>query len=109
MNKHICLDCICLFDNAKPKELLDHTGQVDIIIDVCPKCMSNHIEPAEGKQIIILDHADMQHLKMVTQYFINGCKQNKSLCHEPVLHEYYRALILNTENIINNAKQCHKL
>lgn len=109
MSKYICLDCYSTFDVSKAREITDHTGQVDTIIDVCPVCMSNHIEPAEGKQIIILDQADMQHLKLVTQYFINGCKQNKSLCHEPVLHEYYRALILNTENIINNAKQCESL
>ncbi len=109
MNKHICLDCITIFNVAMKREIADHTGQVDTIIDVCPVCMSNHIEPAEGNQIIILDRADMLHLKMVAQYFINGCKQNKSLCGDAVLHEYYRALILNTENIINNAKKCENL
>lgn len=109
MSKLICLDCYSTFDVSKIREIVDHTGQVDIIIDVCPNCISNHIEEAKGKNLIILDPADMQHLKMVFQYFINGCKQNKSLCKEPVLHEYYRALILNTENIINNAKQCESL
>ena len=114
--KHICLDCFAMFniEAAHKKEVPDHTGFDGIFIDVCPTCLSNHIQPTEGINILLLDNTDKQHLAVVMQHFINGCKQNlirvEAQNIEPkdrlTLVEHYQSFITLTEAIFNNIKPC---
>lgn len=112
MNKQICLDCFQMFEQPAPHYIQQHNIEVDLIINVCPHCMSNHIEPIKGKTMILLDAAEHRHLLMVAQYFINGCRENLIRCSEmrtnldaKTLHQHYQSLIQITELILKNAKQ----
>jgi hypothetical protein len=44
---------------------------------------------------------------MMINYFIDGCKKNKSLITDPILHDHYRALIANAEFMLKNIVNAH--
>jgi hypothetical protein len=95
MNKLICLDCFTRFEAPAQQEMPDLTGFDGIII-------SSHIEPAENYTLAAFDKADIIQLKMMINYFVDGCMKNKSLITDPILHDHYRALIANAQFMLNN-------
>jgi hypothetical protein len=107
MNKLICLDCFTRFEAPAQHEMPDLTGFDGIIIEVCPNCISSHIEPAENYTLAAFDHADIKQLKIMINYFIDGCKKNKSIVTDATLHDHYRALIINAEAMLNNIVNAH--
>lgn len=102
--KHICLDCYATFDVAAKKEVPDASGFDGILIDVCPVCISNHIEPAESKRILVLDATDYKHLANMANFYIDACKNNLLSTNDADLASHYRALIMQSEHFINNPK-----
>jgi len=106
MNKLICLDCLTRFEAPVKKEMPDYTGFDGIIIEVCPVCISSHIEDANNYSLLALDVADVKQFGMIVQYFIDGCKRNKASTTDPILNDHYRALITNAETIFTNIKPC---
>jgi hypothetical protein len=102
MNKLICLDCFTRFEAPAQREIPDHTGFTGLIIEVCPNCISNSIEPAENYTLAAFDKSDIIQLKMMINYFIDGCMKNKSLISDPILHDHYRALIANAKYMLDN-------
>ena len=102
MNKLICLDCFTRFEAPAQREMPDLTGFTGLIIEVCPNCISDAIEPAENYTLAAFDKADIIQLKMMINYFIDGCMKNKSLISDPILHDHYRALISNAQFMLNN-------
>jgi hypothetical protein len=107
MNKLICLDCFTRFEAPAQHEMPDLTGFNGIIIEVCPSCISSYIEPAENYTLAAFDKSDIIQLKMMINYFIDGCKKNKSLITDPILHDHYRALIANAEFMLKNIVNAH--
>lgn len=103
--KHICLDCLTIFKQAQKKELPDQTGQIDLIIDVCPQCISEHIEPAEGKYVLVIDEVEYKHLSYSDGYFQSRVKENLLNTNDPVIAEYYRGLLMLSDLIMNNIKK----
>jgi hypothetical protein len=106
MNKYLCLDCFTRFEAPKERIMPDHTGFHGLIIEVCPNCISDSIEAAENYTLAAFDKSDVIQLKMMINYFIDGCMKNKSLVTDPILHDHYRALISNAQYMLNNIVNC---
>jgi len=102
MNKYLCLDCFNRFEAPAQREMPDLTGFTGLIIEVCPNCISDCIEPADNYTLAAFDKSDVIQLKMMINYFIDGCMKNKSLVTDPILHDHYRALISNAQYMLNN-------
>jgi hypothetical protein len=103
--KHICLDCHTFFDVAQKKEVTDHTGFDGIYIDVCPQCMSNHIEPVAGKYLLVMDKIQYKHLTYADGYFRNQVKENLLYTNDPTIADHYRSLLIMSELIFKNIKK----
>lgn len=106
MNKHICLDCLTRFEAPAEKDMADHTGFIDIIIEVCPVCISSHIGQAESYELLLLDAPDKKQLKMMLDLFLETCKRNLTNTSDIVLIQHYQALMQNAINMFNNIKPC---
>ena len=109
MNKLICLDCFTRFEAPAQHEMPDLTGFNGIIIEVCPSCISSHIEPAENYSLLALDVADVKQLKMMLDLFLETCSNNLMKTSDIVLIQHYQALMSNSINIYNNIKPCKQL
>ena len=119
MNK--CLTCGAIFKNPLQKELPDHTGHVDLIIEVCPTCQSNNIQPyilfnvpptdkdvlttKTGNNLklvkavtIPLDKADVRHLERMKDLYIKTCSEQKQATTDIDLIRHYSALIQYAED-----------
>ena len=99
---HICLDCHQIFEKAEKKQFPDHTGQIDLIIDVCPACISTHIIHTSDKYLLIMDQVEYKHLLLADQYFKNGVKENLLKTNDPTIAEYYRGLLMLSDLIVKN-------
>lgn len=123
MNK--CLNCGVIFQKPKQIEVPDHTGHIDLIIDVCPMCNSNNIQPyipahaptpvppkitSSLKTKIgnvfkvvqsvntLLDAADIRHLERMKDLYIKTCSEQKQATSDIDLIRHYSALIQYAED-----------
>ena len=109
-----CNNCNYIFITPIKKEIPDHTGHIDIIIDVCPLCDSNNIHGHVGNFTyeksanIPLDQADVRHLERMKALYIKTCSQQKQATTDIDLIRHYSALIQYAEDfhekIINYIK-----
>ena len=109
-----CNNCNYIFITPIKKEIPDHTGHIDIIIDVCPLCDSNNIHPYVNSSYFsyskdfILDGGDIRHLERMKDLFIKTCSDQKQATSDIELKRHYSALIQYAEDfhqkIINHIK-----
>lgn len=109
-----CNNCNYIFITPIKKEIPDHTGHIDIIIDVCPLCDSNNIHPYVNSSYFsyskdfILDGGDIRHLERMKDLFIKTCSDQKQATSDIELKRHYSALIQYAEDfhqkIINYIK-----
>jgi len=108
-NKFICLDCNCQFEICGQKEIPDHTGHDGIFIDVCPVCISNHIQPTEGLYLPVLDAEDIRGIERMAEVYKNKCLDQKTHTTDLTLLQHYTALIDQCNQVlkkVKEAKQC---
>lgn len=96
MNK--CLNCGVIFQKPKKLEVPDYTGHIDLIIDVCPMCNSNNIQPTTSATNISLDAADIRHLERMKDLYIKTCSEQKQATTDIELIRHYSALIQYAED-----------
>jgi hypothetical protein len=108
-NNFICLDCHCQFEITRKHEVSDHTGFAGIIIDVCPVCISNHIEETEGLFLPVLDAEDITGIERMANSHIHRCIDHKlHVLNEPILLEHYSALIKQANDIVKKIRDAKK-
>jgi hypothetical protein len=107
-NNFICLDCHCQFEITRKHEVSDYTGFAGIIIDVCPICISNHIQETKGLFLPILDQEDCNHIERISSYFKTLCLNQKFLVKDTLLMEHYTALIMQTDFLIKKIKDAQQ-
>ena len=102
--KHICLDCNQIFDAPKPHMVPDHTGFDGVQIDVCPVCISDHIQLATGLFLPALDAEDIKGIERMCQIYTQKCVENKVHTNDPTLLLHYTALIDQATNLLQKIK-----
>lgn len=102
MIKHICLDCNQVFDVPAKQDSTDITGHDDfVLIDVCPVCMSNHIQHATGLYLPVLDAEDLRGLQRMCETYTKKCIENKINTTDATLLHHYTALIDQATGLID--------
>jgi hypothetical protein len=104
-NKYICLDCKCQFDKANEQQVADHTGNDGIFIEVCPVCISNHIQPTEGLYLPVLDAEDITGIERMANSHRHKCIDNKFHTTDATLLQHYSALIQQANDILKKIKE----
>ena len=105
MIKHICLDCQTIFDIPQRMEVPDHTGFDGVIIDVCPNCISNHIQQAAGLYLPALDAEDMKGIQRMCEIYTQKCIENKLHTTDATLLLHYTALIDQATTLVEKIKK----
>jgi len=105
-NNFICLDCKCQFKIAAKHEVPDQTGFDGIIIDVCPVCISNHIQETAGLFLPVFDAEDLTGIERMANSHIHKCIHNKfHAINDATLLEHYSALIQQANAIVKKVKE----
>lgn len=66
-HNYICNNCHTKFGKAKEQEIVDHTGHIDLIIDVCPLCGSNAISSNTPTDKYLKELQRIEHLNEVVE------------------------------------------
>ena len=93
-----CNNCQIAFSKAKQIEIPDHTGHIDLIIEVCPMCNSNNIEPCKELINIVFEQSDIRHLERMKDLYIKVCLEQKQATKDLDLIRHYSALIQYAED-----------
>lgn len=94
-----CNNCQVLFTKAKQFDVPDHTGHTDLIIEVCPMCHSNNIEPCKQSLInLVFEQSDIRHLERMKDLFIKVCTEQKQATKDLDLIRHYSAMIQYAED-----------
>lgn len=103
--KHICLDCQTIFDKPTKHQVPDHTGHEGVFIDVCPQCISNHIQQATGLYLPVLDQEDLKGIERMCEVYVKKCIDNKINTTDSTLLHHYTALIDQATDLITKIKK----
>lgn len=107
-NNFICLDCYCQFEIGREYEVSDNTGFTGIIIDVCPVCISNHIQETKGLFLPVLDAEDFKGLQRMAEVYYTKCIDAKMNTTDSTLLQHYTALIDQCTTIIDKIRYAQK-
>ena len=105
MSKHICLDCNTVFVIEEQKFFGDPVTMDGVWIDVCPQCMSDHIQKAEGLHLVALDAEDLRGLQRMCEYYTAKAVENKIHTTDITLLQHYTALIDQATSLIEKIKK----